>query len=132
MNATQDPTEAHLADVALKQMTWKPGIVRDVSAMIVQTALEHGMLWPDDVKLEGISSLTTADANCIGTAWKNLARAGIIIGTGRFRRSTANHARGRKIFEYRTASLSLARRWLTANAYTFPVTIAGEQAEMNL
>ena len=132
MNETLNPVEAHLASVALKQMTWKPGIVRDVSAKIVQKALEHGMLWPDEVSFGGINSLTPADMNCIGTAWKNLARQGIIIPTGRFRRSTTEHARGRKVFEYRTASLSLARRWLAANGYAMPVTIVGQQEEMKL
>lgn len=117
-----NPVDAHLDQVAVAQLTWKPSISRDIAACIVQTAASAaGTLWPDEVNFTGVPCLTEADKNCIGIAWRCLTKFGVIIPTGSFRRSTAEGANGRKVFEYRLASLALAQRWLKVNGYNSQV-----------
>jgi len=116
MNATApDPTDQHLDSIAVKQMMFKPGISRDIACRIVRAALAAGSIWPDEVKLDDVPSLTAADSGCVGIAWRNLTRAGIIAPAGQFRRSKAEGRHGSKVFLYNITSRSLAQTFLKRN-----------------
>ncbi len=113
MNTTASNTDQHLNEVALKQMTWKPGPLRDVACLIAEkVSVEPFTIWPDEIVLTAINR---DDRNCVGSAWRLLTKAGVIKPTADFRRSTAETSRGRKIFRYELASLSLARTFLKRN-----------------
>ena len=112
--------DTHLDAVTINQLTWKPSVARNVAGRIVQTALQAGTVWPDEVDYEGTPSLTTADANCIGIAWRNLTRQGIIQRGSSYRRSHAENSRGRTIFCYGLASAARARTFLRQNQ--MPIT----------
>jgi hypothetical protein len=106
-------TEAHLNDVAIKQLTWKPSTFRNVAREIVERVLvEPHTLWPDALQHDG---LTDSDKHCVGTAYRLLMRAGIIAQTGSYRRSTAEGRAGGSIFQYRLADTHKARLFLERN-----------------
>lgn len=110
-----NPVDAHLDDVATAQLMWKPSATRDFAAQIVTKALKVvGTFWPDELTLRGVKP---ADKNCVGTAYRLLAKYGVIAWTVRHRRSKREDSAGRQVFEYRLASEALARRWLKENGY---------------
>jgi hypothetical protein len=115
MNAT----DATLDSVLIRQLTWKPSIATAVACRIVQTALTDDHLWPDEVDFSQIPSLTEADKNCIGLAWRNLVRQGILERGTSFRRSTAPNANGRTVFAYRLVSFGMAKTFLERNGATW-------------
>lgn len=116
MNTTESTTDQHLNEVALKQLTWKAGPLRDVACLIAEkVTVEPYTIWPDEIALASINS---DDRNCVGSAWRLLTRAGVIKPTSDFRRSTAETSRGRKIFRYDLASMALARTFLRRNGRT--------------
>lgn len=120
-----NPAAAHLNEVAVAQLFWKPSQCRDIAAKIVQRAIEHpGTLWPDEVKL---ADVTAADKNLIGIAWRNLKGFGVLEQTGKYRPSVRPEANGRIVFEYRMENLSKAQAWLKANGYVKPVLLKHEQ-----
>ena len=109
-------TDQHLNEVALKQLTWKPGALRNVAIAVVEKVVALPFtVWPDEIDLE---SIALDDRNCIGSAWRLLTKAGIVKHSGDYRRSTAETSRGRTIFRYELASLSLAQTFLTRNGRT--------------
>mgnify|MGYP006288136807 CR=1 FL=1 len=108
-------TDQTLDAITLKQLTWKPTVARSVAVRIVQHATMCDHLFPDEVDFENIPSLTEADKNCIGTAWRNLVKQGILERGVNFRRSTAPNANGRTVFAYRLASVGLAKTFLERN-----------------
>lgn len=108
-------TDTILDEITIKQLTWKPTVARNVAVRIVQTALASDHLFPDEVIFEGVPSLTEADKNCIGTAWRNLVNQGILERGTSFRRSTAPNANGRTVFAYKLASVGLAKTFLERN-----------------
>lgn len=112
--------DTHLDAVTIRQLSWKPSVARNVAGRIVQTALQAGVIWPDEVDFENVPSLTAADANCIGIAWRNLTRQGIIMRGSSYRRSNAENSKGRTIFCYALASADRARTFLRRNQ--MPVT----------
>ena len=112
--------DTHLDDVTIRQLTWKPSVARNVAGRIVQAALLEGFIWPDEVCYDGVPSLTAADANCIGTAWRNLTKQGILQRGSNYRRSTSDRSKGRTIFCYALASAARARTFLRRNQ--MPVT----------
>lgn len=117
MSATEQDvhvkTEAHLQEVLVNQLTWKPGAARNAAVRIVKHALEcEGVLWPDEVDLDTVHA---DDRNCIGTAYKNLAKQGILEHGASFRRSRSEGSRGRTIFSYRLASRARAELFLRRN-----------------
>ena len=74
-------TDAHLNEVALKQLCWKPGTVRNFGRLIVErVSVEPFSVWPDELDVESVG---VDDRNCVGIAWRLLARAEIIKATGR-------------------------------------------------
>lgn len=108
--------DQHLNEVVVRQMTWKPGPLRDVACLIAErVSVSPFTIWPDEIILTSIGS---EDRNCVGSAWRLLTKAGIIKPTSDFRRSTAETSRGRKIFRYDLASQSLARTFLIRNGRT--------------
>lgn len=114
-----NPVDAHLDDVTVKQLVWKPEPHRHIAGTIVRVALAGGgmvKVWPDQVEL----NVATGDTNCIGTAWRYLARLGVLATTGDWRRSKSKTANGRKVFAYKLASVALAKRWLKANGLEQP------------
>jgi hypothetical protein len=112
-------TDSLLAEKTIAQLTFKPSICRDVAAAIVQAVMATGLLYSDEINLDFVAE---PDANTIGPAWKRLADVGIVEPTGRFHRSTKESSRGRKVFEYRVASLRRAQTFLARNGQTVPPT----------
>jgi hypothetical protein len=111
-------------EALINQMTWKPSQCRNVAIHIIQATMrlfenEEGV-FPDEIDF---SFLSDDDKNLVGTAYKNLARQGIIIQTGNFRRShpkdvSGNKSRNRRvIFGYRIANVSLANLFLKRNGF---------------
>lgn len=108
-------TDQALDEITIKQLTWKPTVARNVAVRIVQAALADDHLFPDEVDFENVPSLTEADKNCIGMAWRNLVRQGVLERGTSFRRSTAPNANGRTVFAYRLARVGLAKTFLERN-----------------
>jgi hypothetical protein len=104
--------ENELNEVAIKQLTWKPTVLRTVAVRVVNAVLEHRVVYPDEVD---VSDVRAEDVNCIGSAWRQLVKAGVIEMTRDFRGSTAKNARGRIIHAYRLASKSRAHTFLKRN-----------------
>lgn len=105
----------HLDAALIAQLSWKPSITRMVAATIVHQALNApDVLWPDEVDYRA-TGMTEADKNCVGLAFRNLTRQGILEHGASFRRSTAPGANSRTIFSYRLASRSRAELFLKRN-----------------
>ena len=67
--------------------------------------------------------LPTEDRNCVGSAWKNLARWGVIQrleGATDHRRSTAPGRKGGVVWRYALADAKLLRAFLRANGADEP------------
>ena len=111
--------DAKLDEVAIKQLTWKPTVMRDVAHIIVSHFLKDRIAWSDDVEIAG---LRHEDMNCIGSAWRLLTGAGVIAPLAQFRRSTKEASKGRKVFKYRLASQAKAETWLARNGFQNLVT----------
>jgi hypothetical protein len=113
-----DQTDEHLNEVALAQLTWKPSVIRNVACDIVTAAVAlHPLhVWPDKVNLAGVAD---SDKNCVGSAWRLLAKAKVIEHTTSFRRSEADGARGRTVFAYRLTSLTRAQTFLERNGVKY-------------
>lgn len=108
-------SDAALDAVALKQLTWKPNIIRNVGIAITRHYLDDRIAWADEVELEEITKNNSA---CIGTAWRMLAKAKIIERVPQTRRSTKANSKGRTVFKYRLLSEKRARTFLARNGYT--------------
>lgn len=107
---TAKSTDEVLDNVALSQYFWKPGPLTTAAVAIV-TALLHEpfCVWPDEVNLTQID----ADSRCcIGSAYRILARRGIIEPTGAWRRSNADGRHGSKIFQYRIRNIHFAQAFI--------------------
>lgn len=109
---TQTTIDATLGDIALKHLAFKSGSLRTVGCAIVQVALANQVVWPDEVDL---AAIPPEDHNCIGTAWRTLARVGILARTQQNRRSSARQHHGRTIFKYLLANRKLAQTFLKRN-----------------
>lgn len=122
MNSTSD----HELDVvAIKQLTWKPGLVRNLAIGIVERILRHPYkLWPDEISH---NDLSLNDRNIVGSTWRLLARAGVIGQTGNYRRSNADGRRSGSVFEYELKSRARAETFLRRNGRT---AIATDQPEL--
>lgn len=116
--------DAHLDATTIRQLTWKPGTMRTIACKIVRQALT-GEVWPDQINTDAVQP---EDMNCIGTCYRNLTRAGIIEPTSDFRRSTASHSNGRKVFRYVLGRRSLAETFLQRNGET----VIKQQTELQL
>jgi hypothetical protein len=112
MNAT---SEQHLDGATIKQMTWKPGVLRNLAVTIVERALTTDKLWPDEISLAGLSP---DDRNTVGIAWRLLARAEVIQQTGSYRKSNADGRRSGTVFEYELKSRARAQTFLQRNGRT--------------
>ena len=111
---TQLENEAHLSDVVINQLTWKPTTCQQIAISIVNFFVHHphGFHFTDEADLSFVDS---DSKNCIGTAWKRLTTQGIIERGNNFRRSTSEHSAGRTIFDYRLASVARAKTFLQRN-----------------
>ena len=109
-----EPVDAKLNEIALMQLTWKPGPMRNIACAIVRHAVnpDTAAIWPDEVNLPPVLEL---DKNCIGSAWRLLTKAGILAPEADFRRSKAKEANGRKVFRYSLASARMAYTFLKRN-----------------
>jgi hypothetical protein len=123
MNATS-ASEQQLDQVALKQLTWKPSVIRNLAVDIVEKALAADTLWPDEISLAGLSP---TDRNTVGIAWRLLTRAEVIQQTGSYRKSNADGRRSGTVFEYELKSRARAETFLKRNGRT---VVRGEQQEM--
>lgn len=115
MNAAPEKnTDQVLDDVALSQYFWKPGPLTTAAVEIVKAIMvEPFVIWPDEVNLEKID----ADSRCcIGSAYRILAKRGIIEATGAWKRSHAIGRNGGKIFSYRVSNFNLAQEFVRRNS----------------
>jgi hypothetical protein len=115
MKTTDEAIDAKLGDVAIKQLLYKPSIMRNLMVTIVQSFLGNRIQWPDEIDLGEVGP---QDKNCIGQAWRNLSRAGIIKQTPERRRSKNKASNGRQIYKYRLLSESAAKTFLARNGRT--------------
>ena len=117
---------ARLDSATLAQLTWKPGTARAVAVAIVQHALNGpDVIWPDQVDYSA-TGMTPDDKNCVGLAFRNLQRNGIIQHGSSFRRSQAQGANSRTIFSYTLASRSRAELFLKRNGAGNGKPVQGE------
>jgi len=116
-----------LDKIALKQLTWKPSIIRNLAIEIVEKILlPPYRIWPDEIVLTDVS---LTDRHCVGIAWRLLSSAEIIQQTGNYRKSTAPGRNGGAVFEYRLHSRPRAETFLRRNGRT---PVAYEQPVLGL
>jgi hypothetical protein len=108
-------SEQQLDQVALKQLTWKPSLIRNLAVTIVEKILATDKLWPDEISLAGLSP---DDRNTVGIAWRLLTRAEVIQQTGSYRKSNADGRRSGTVFEYELKSRARAETFLRRNGRT--------------
>jgi len=109
--------DAHLDDVTLNMLAFKPGKVREVAVAIGRAFAEAPgeAVWADAVALP---ELDGGSRNVIGAAWRWLTNRGIIQrleGAADHRRSTAPGRRGGVCWRYRLLSPGLLRAFMRAN-----------------
>jgi hypothetical protein len=122
VNEPQPTVDQHLDTKSLLQITFKPGICREVAVAIAAAfqAAPGAVLWSDEVTLP---ELRPEDVNAVGLSWRRLAKAGIIQrleGQTDHRRSTSKARKGGVVWRYRIASHSLLRAFLKANGAPAP------------
>lgn len=115
--SNSEKAQHNLNEVALKQLTWKPSVLRTIAVRVTNAALAERVVWPDSIDVSDVQPL---DVNCIGSAYRQLVKAGVIEMTRDFRRSEAKNARGRIIHAYRLASKSKANTFLARNGAKVP------------
>jgi len=105
-----------LDKIALRQLTWKPGVVRNLAIEIVEKVLVAPYrIWPDDIRLDKVN---VTDRNIIGIAWRMLAKADVIKQTSQYRKSTAANRNAGTVFEYTLKSRARAETFLKRNSRT--------------
>ena len=112
---TTEQSEAHLSEVTIKQLTWKPTMCQQIAIAIVKYFIANpfGFHFTDDIDLSFVSK---DDAHCVGTSWKRLTTAGIIERGTNYRRSTRPNNNGSAVFDYRLKCVNRARTFLERNA----------------
>lgn len=102
-----------LDKIALRQLTWKPGVIRNIAVDIVEQILRPPFtIWPDKISH---TSVLPDDRNTVGIAWRLLARADVIQQTGNYRKSNADGRRSGTVFEYQLKSRARAKTFLQRN-----------------
>jgi len=109
--------DKHLMEKSIAQLLFKAGPCRAVAVAIAKAFLDSpgDSVWSDEVQLP---ELAADDKNVIGTAWKNLARLGLVQrqeGVGDHRRSTREASRGRTVWRYRIMDAASLRTFLARN-----------------
>jgi len=107
--------DAHLDATTILHLSWKPGIARDIAAVIVNSLLHNRTMWPDQIDL---SFVPESACNVIGTQWRRLKNCGIIVQTGQFKRSMKKESSGRVIWQYKLACEKRARTFMDRNGIT--------------
>ncbi|MGO9585117.1 MAG: hypothetical protein ACLP2Y_02755 [Limisphaerales bacterium] len=108
-------SEHQLDEVTIKQLVWKPGIVRNLAVDIVAKVLTAETVWPDEFSH---TDLPDTDRHVIGIAWRMLNRAGVIQQTGNYRKSKSANRNGGAVFEYEVKSRTRAHTFLQRNGRT--------------
>lgn len=116
--------DTQLTDALLKQISFKPSSVRTAACQVVR-ALLSGPAFADECDFTAIGQ---TDRNCIGGAFRQLKRAGVIEHGTAFRRSASKSARGRTIFSWTIKNRRLAETFLERNG----VKVDKEQREFAL
>lgn len=122
MNPLAEKTDSYLDEKTLLQLTFKPGICRNV-AVTIATAAEasaSSSIWADEIPLP---ELQPEDKNTIGLAFRNLSRWGIIErceGATDHRRSRREGRKGGVCWRYVVKSRKLLRAFLRANGAPIP------------
>lgn len=114
--------EESLSDVALKQLTWKPDVCRNVALKIAEHSMRDRIFYPDEVDF---SFVPVQDVNCIGTAFMRLRLAGMIEQTGRFRKADIKKRPDRKggmVFQWRLVSYKRAETFCKRNDFVPNIT----------
>lgn len=106
-----------LQKVLSLQWAFKSETLRTIAVRIIQFSLTHEFIWPDQIEHDDID---VEDRNCIGTVFKLLANAKLLLRGDKFRRSTAEGARGRTIFCYHPGNRRLAETFLKRNSAKVP------------
>jgi hypothetical protein len=123
--------DAALDEAFMRQVTWKPSVMRNIAIKIAARAISEGdrIFWADDIDFDFVEP---GDRNCIGGAWRQLVKAGIVKRTDLNRRSTKKASRGRTVFKYRLASAARAETFLKRNGWTGNITARGERLLFNV
>ena len=106
-------SQTELDDALIRQLSFKPGMMRDISVAIIEYLIDKGHAWSDEVDLSFVQS--KADKNCIGGAWRRLRTLGLLVRTPQFRRSKSPKARGRTVFSWTVRNHRLAETFLARN-----------------
>lgn len=114
-----DTAQIELDQVVLRQITFKPGAMREAAITVIETLMSDRGCKSFADKCD-FSVIMADDRNCIGGAFQQLKRVGLIAPTGRFRRSQAKASRGRTVFEWEIVNYRLAETFLARNEQ--PVT----------
>ncbi len=99
-------------DAIALMLTFKPAQFRSAMAAIVQKGLDGSPIWPDEVDF---SKVPEDSRNAIGNSFKVLSRAGIIEQVSDWRKSKAEGQKGRRMFAWRIASVTLGETFLRRN-----------------
>ncbi len=111
METPINTVDQKLDEIAMKQVIWKNHKLLTSCLLIAHKALEKEVFYPDVIVFDFL--LTDEDRNVIGSAWRICSKTlGIIEKTGNFRRSKAEDANGRCIFEYKILGRPIARAFL--------------------
>lgn len=118
--------DAALDEAFMRQVTWKPSVMRNIAIRIAARAISEGdrIFWADDIDFDFVEA---ADRNCIGGAWRQLVKAGIVKRTDLNRRSIKKASKGRTVFKYRLVSATRAETFLKRNGWTGNITSKGEK-----
>lgn len=115
-NATANPLEV----VEALQESFKPGAIGDFAVRIVQVALRQGYVWPDEVSK---AHLSDKDKQTVGSAYRRLKNAGVLIWTAECRKAESESKRkGSIIFKYLLGDRRLADLFIRRNTTPPPKT----------
>jgi hypothetical protein len=114
MTTIENPTTTQvLADVQQCVLLWKSPELLAIAVAVVKFFVENvGPHFLDEIDL---SFVRDEDKNLTGNCLLILKRRGILAMTDHWRRSTKPQSKCRVVWQYRLASLSLAREFLRRN-----------------
>lgn len=115
--ATKAKPDEQLNEITIQQLTWKPGICRNIAIGILKHFLKDRICYTDEIDLKFVPAL---DANCIGMTFRRLKEAGVIALTGKFRKSDRKRRPDRRsslVFQWRLISEKRAVTFCERNGW---------------
>lgn len=106
-----------LDEITISAILFKPGTCRDIMLAIANAFITApGMaVWADEITLPYVPE---SSKNCIGLAWRCLAKRGMIMrleGQTDHRRSQREGSKGRTIWRYQVVNLKLLKTFTERN-----------------